>query len=239
MNDHRYEGRWATDDRKLSGSSDTSPFSVLVIDDHAMVREMIGLMLAGESDMQVVGMASNAEEGVHEALQCRPNVVILDIDMPGLSCFDAARQLGSRLPNTRIVFLSAFFNDRYIEQALEVEAAAYVTKSEPLTSVVRAVRAVAAGAVYFSPEVQSRIVIDSKGARLADKGRTRSQTLTNREVEVLRYLARGMSTKEIAATLHISVKTVDRHRANLMSKLDIHDRVELARFAIREGISEA
>jgi DNA-binding NarL/FixJ family response regulator len=104
--------------------------------------------------------------------------------------------------------------------------------------VVKAVRTVAAGGVYFSPEVQARIVVDSNGARLAAAGTTRASTLTARELEVLRYIARGLSKKDIAGIMHLSVKTVDNHSTSLMTKLNIHDRVELARYAIREGLAE-
>jgi DNA-binding NarL/FixJ family response regulator len=114
-----------------------------------------------------------------------------------------------------------------------------VTKGEPPEVVLSAVRTVAGGGVYFSPQVQERLVVDSTGVHLAAEGATRASTLTSREMEVLRYIARGLSKKDIAAIMHLSVKTVDNHSTSLMSKLNIHDRVELARYAIREGLAEA
>jgi DNA-binding NarL/FixJ family response regulator len=154
-------------------------------------------------------------------------------------CFDAAKTIGTQCPHTRIVFLSAFFHDRYIEQAMAVQAWGYITKGEPEEAVVKAIHNVSAGVACFSPEVQRRIVVDAQGARLARKKQSRASTLSERELEVLRYLARGMTKKGIARTMHLSVNTVNRHTTNIMTKLDIHDRVELARFAIREGLAEA
>ncbi len=217
----------------------TPSISVLLADDHALVRESLAQWLTSTGDITVVGEVGSADEAVSAAVRLRPNVVLLDIDMPGLHCFDAARVIRSRCPQTRVLFLSAFFHDRYIEQALTVEASGYLTKGEPPNAVVRAVRAVAAGGTYFSPEVQRRIVVDGSGAHLAQPGATRASMLTLRELEVLRYIAQGMSKKDIAAVMHLSIKTVDNHSTSLMGKLDIHDRVELTRYAIREGLAEA
>jgi DNA-binding NarL/FixJ family response regulator len=166
----------------------------------------------------------------------QPDIVLLDIDMPGMAAFDAARTIRLRSPRTRLAFVSAHFHDRYIEQALGVGAMGYITKGEPPETVARAIRSIAGGGAYFSPDVQARIVIDVSGPRLADQQRTRVSILTAREQEVLRYLASGLAKKEIAETMNLSVGTVNNHAANLMKKLDIHDRVELTRFAIREGI---
>ncbi len=215
------------------------PISVLLVDDHALVRESLGQWLRAEDGITVVASVGSADEAIQEALRFKPDVVLMDIDMPGLLCFDAAQVIRTRCPSTRVVFLSAFFSDRYIEDALAAGASGYLTKGVPPEQVVKAVRDVAQGGVCFSPEVQQRLVIDSGGVKLGTASKTRVSTLTPRELEVLRYLARGLSKKEIANTMHLSVKTVDNHSASLMSKLDIHDRVELARFAIREGLAEA
>lgn len=217
----------------------TGQTKVLVVDDHALVRGSLCERLDREPAIRVVGSADNADETIDKAQACDPDVVLMDIDMPGLSCFEAARQITSTQPGVHIIFLSAFFHDRYIQQALEVKARGYLTKCEPPDAVVAAIREVANGGAFFSDEVRSRIVVDSRGARLAPQSRSRASTLTERELEVLRYVARGLAKKQIAKLAHISVKTVDRHSSNLMTKLDIHDRVELARFAIREGLAEA
>lgn len=215
------------------------PISVLLVDDHALVRKMLGDRLADEPDMQVLGTIENASTALDEARAHDPDVILMDIDMPGVSCFEAARMIRKQCPKICIIFLSAFFNDRYVEQALAVEAAGYLTKAESPESVIAAIRAAAAGKSYFSPQVRSRIVVDNDGTRLANANQTRVTKLSDRELEVLRYLARGMSKKEIAQTMYISAKTVNNHTTHIMNKLDIHDRVELSRFAIREGLSEA
>lgn len=212
--------------------------TVLLVDDHALVRNTLSAWLRQTGKFDVVGAAADADTAVTDAIRLQPDVVVMDIDMPGLLAFDAARVIRSRSPNSRILFLSAFFHDRYIEEALNVEASGYIGKGQPPERVAEAIATVASGGVSFAPEVQSRIVIDQTGLHLAGTGRTRTSTLTPRELEVLRYVARGMAKKDIAKTMHLSVKTVDNHCTSLMTKLDIHDRVDLARFAIREGLAE-
>lgn len=221
-----------------------NPVRVLLIDDHTLVRSTLANWLREAGGIEIVEQSGDAAEGLDAALRTRPDVVIMDIDMPGLLCFDAARTIRARLPETRLIFLSAFTHDRYISDALSVEASGYLTKGEPPEGVVDAIRTVAGGGTWFSKEIQDRIIIDGEGVRLGGQNEnsavaTRGRLLTRRETEVLRYIARGLSKKEIAATMHISVKTVDNHCTSVMAKLDIHDRVELARYAIREGLAEA
>ncbi len=214
--------------------------SLVLVDDHALLRGMLADRLSREHDLEVVGTAANAADAVRAVVQLRPAIVLMDIDMRGLLCFEAVKRIRKAIPATKVVFLSAFFYDRYIEQALAVGAAGYITKEEPPDVIVKAVRTVAAGGSYFSPAVQARLVIGSRGASLArDKTCSRADTLTAREAQILRYIAQGMSQTQIAHLLGRSSKTVHRHCANLMNKLDIHDRVELTRFAIREGVVEA
>jgi DNA-binding NarL/FixJ family response regulator len=213
--------------------------SILIADDHTLVRDMLTERLNAEPDMRVVASVGNATDAVAAAVRTMPDILLMDVDMPGLTCFEAVKNIRARCPNTRVLFLSGFTNDRYIDQALAVQASGYLTKDESPDTIIRAIRTVKEGGAYFSPDIQSRIVIDAQGVRFAQRKQTRISTLTPREIEVLRYLARGMTKKEIAKLIHLSVKTVDAHSANLMNKLDIHNRVELARFAIREGLAEA
>lgn len=212
--------------------------AVMLVDDHALVRETLRDRLDSEPDLTVVGTAGRAEDALLLLESLRPDVVLLDIDMPGQSSFEAARVMRERLPSARVVFLSAFSHDRYIESALAAHASGYVTKDEPPDVVVEAVRSAAADVAYFSKKVAARLVVDTHGLRLAAGTHSRSSLLTARELEVLRSLSQGLSKKEIAGLLGVSAKTVSRHAENLMAKLDIHDRVELARFAIREGLAE-
>lgn len=215
------------------------PISVLIVDDHALVRETLRTRLGRELDIRVAGVAGDGDEAVEQARRLTPDIVLMDIDMPGQLCFSAAKQIKQSCPGTRILYLSAFFHDRYIEDALAAHASGYVTKDEPPEVLIKAIRLAASGLAYFSPNVEGRIVVDNSGMRLTEAARTRASLLTHRELEVVRYIARGLSKKEISALMSVTVKTVEVHTQNAMNKLDIHDRVELARFAIREGLAEA
>lgn len=209
---------------------------VLLVDDHAVFRESLAVRLSAEPDLAVVGEAAGAEAAIEQARTCEPDIVLMDIDMAGLSPFAAAGKILAGRSRTRVVFLSAFSHDVYIEQAIRARAWGYLTKSEPFATVCRAIRDVARGWVHFSPEIKDRIVNSPEGPRLAARATTRLSQLSARETEVLRLLAEGMSARRIAETLQISTKTVDNHKSHLMAKLGIHDRVELARYAYREGL---
>ena len=213
--------------------------SVLLADDHALILNTLRDRLDRESDLTVVAAVQSTNDAVREAMRAHPDVLVMDIDMPGMSCFEAAAAIRKTCPDVQTVFLSSFYNDAYIDQALSVEAAGYVTKSEPPEVVIAAIRAAHAGHRHFSADVEARIVVDDTGPRIGECGRSRASTLSHREMEILRYLARGLPQKEIADITHRSVKTIHKHCQNIMLKLDIHDRVELARFAIREGLAEA
>ena len=209
---------------------------IVIADDHALVRNGVVAVLEATPDFTVVAECSDADEAVSAALRTPPDMLLMDIDMPGVSSFDAVRTIRSHCPTVRPVFLSGHIQDRHIERAMKIEASGFLTKLDSKEDLLKALRAIASGRTFFSDRVLSRIVIDEGGARLAANGRTRISTLSDREVEVLALIASGMSKKQIAAGLKLSVKTVDKHCTNFMKKLDIHDRVEIAKFAIREGI---
>ncbi len=211
---------------------------ILLVDDHELIRSALRGLLERDEAFDVVGECANAEDALKVAFDVKPDILVIDIDMPGMICFDAVKQMRTRLPALSTIFLSAFFHDHYIEQALAVGAKGYLVKGDPPSVLFEALGKVAAGGVYFSEEVRKRFALDEHG-KPTKEGQTVTSTLTNREVEVLRYLARGLSKKEIAGILHLSVKTIEHHSASVMRKLDIHDRVELARYAIREGLAEA
>jgi DNA-binding NarL/FixJ family response regulator len=208
---------------------------ILLVDDHASYRELLFERLRGEIDLDVVGMAKDGDEALALAKGEQPDLIVFDVDMPGLNCFDAARRIRSHLSDVRLMFLSAFAYDHYIEQALSVGALAYLTKSESADRIVDAIRNAAQDRSTFSPEVRERIILDAKGAHLLET--SKASVLTQREKEVLGYIARGLSKKEIASVMKVGVKTVEKHAENLMSKLGIHDRVELALYAVREGLA--
>ena len=212
--------------------------TILIADDHSLLREMLCHRLEEEGDFKVVATTETGDAAIVAGKAHQPDIAVIDIEMPGMNPFEAAKQIKRLSARTRVIFLSAFAQDSYIQRALDVEASAYLTKSEEPGKVVRAIRAVANGFTCFSPEIRSRLVIDRNGARLGDRVYTRAQLLTDREREILGYLARGMAKKEVARVLSISVKTVDAHATHIMQKLDIHDRVGLAHFAMREGLIE-
>jgi DNA-binding NarL/FixJ family response regulator len=195
-------------------------------------------MLSREKDFRVVGVAANADEAITKVLETRPDIVLMDIDMPGLSCFDAIQIIRSRAPETKFILCTAYEHDEHLEQALHVKVNGFVLKDEGIAGLAEAVRNVKAGRVHFSPEVMSRLVVQGNEIRLENPPKSRLRTLSPRERELLRVLAKGVSLKEAAAILGISYKTADKQKASLMAKLDIHDRVELARYAIREGLVE-
>jgi DNA-binding NarL/FixJ family response regulator len=213
-----------------------APASILIADDHELFRDMLARRLSEEPDLRVVGVAADASAAVQQALDQRPDLLLMDIDMPGLSAFEAARQILERLPGTRILFLSAYVRDGFIAQALELRASGYLTKGQSPEELIRCLRLVAAGGTCFAPEVESRLVMGPDQVGLTQSRRCRLELLTAREKQILAYLARGLSKKEIARLDGTSVKTVDHHCQHVMEKLDLHDRVELTRFAIREGL---
>jgi DNA-binding NarL/FixJ family response regulator len=209
---------------------------VLVVDDHGVVRDGVSGVLSRESDIGIVGAAENADEAIAKTLELRPDVVLMDIDMPGVSCFDAIQIIRSRAHDTKIILVTAHEHDEYLEQALRVKANGYVLKNEGMAALADAIRDVVKGRIHISPEVMNRLVIQGSEIRLDNPPKSRLSTLSPRERELLRILAKGLSLKEAAAVLGISYKTADKQKASLMAKLDIHDRVELARYAIREGM---
>jgi DNA-binding NarL/FixJ family response regulator len=212
---------------------------VLLADDHALVCDTLVLWMRGVEDVEIIGVARSPEEAVRLAGECEPDVLLVDVEMGGSSAFDAAKKIQKLRPNCKVMFLSGYFHDHYIQKAVDMKASGYLTKLESAERVLDAIRRTVAGELVFSPEVGSRLTIDGGGVRLRSHLESGVAELSEREIEVLRHLARGLAKKEIAKVLKLSTLTVNRHTANIMNKLDIHDRVELARFAIREGISEA
>ncbi|MEJ2577394.1 MAG: response regulator transcription factor, partial [Gammaproteobacteria bacterium] len=202
--------------------------TVLIADDHDLLRDMLARRISEEPGLQVAGAVADASAAVSESVRIRPDLVLMDIDMPGLSAFEAACRIRDELPDTRVMFLSAYVRDGFISQALEVRASGYLTKEQSPEVLIGCIRKVLGGATCFSPEVESRLEIGAAGVGLTPARRSRLELLTTREKQVLSYLARGMSKKEIARIAGTSVKTVDHHCEHVMEKLDLHDRVELA-----------
>jgi len=215
---------------------------ILCVDDHAFLVEGLKSRLQIEPDLEIVGWLESAEGLVDEARRQRADIVLLDIEMPGSDSFEALEDLKHRAPEARAIILSAYVRDHYIDAAVKAGAWGYLSKSDSPDSVVEAIRNAVKGKFTFGPEVERRCQPGPPGAA----GSTASQPpaskldcLTTRELQILRLIARGKTRIEIAEEIHRSPKTVDNHRAAIMQKLDIHDRVELARFALREGLVEA
>jgi len=212
--------------------------TILVVDNHGLIRDTVSGMLSREHDFHVLGVAENADEAIRKVLELSPELVLMDINMPGISCFDAIQIIRSRVPETKFILVTAYANDEYLDQALRVKVNGFVLKSEGLGALADAVRRVYSGQMHFSPEIMSRLVVNGDEIVLENPPKTRLSTVSPRERELLRLLAKGLSLKEAAGMLGISYKTADKQKASLMTKLDIHDRVQLARYAIREGLVE-
>jgi DNA-binding NarL/FixJ family response regulator len=209
---------------------------ILLADDHELLRDMLRRRLGEEPDLEVVATASDAATALKQSLQHRPDLVIMDIDMPGMSPFEAVRRINEALPGTRALFLSAYVQDGFISQALDVRACGYTTKGQSPDKLLVCIRQILAGRPCFAADVENRLQIDSAGICLGSTHRSRIDLLTPREREILSYLAKGLSKKEIARLADLSIKTVEHHSEHIMNKLEIHDRVELSRFAVREGL---
>ncbi len=209
---------------------------ILLVDDHELIRRLLSERLRLEEKLEVVATARSADDAIFRASEHRPDVILMDIELPGLNCFDAARRIRSALPDVRFIFLSAYSSDHYIEEALRVGASAYLTKDESAEKIIAAIHEVVESRSVFSDEIAERLVYDRNQPSIRPS-MSKASSLTVREKEVLGYIATGMAKKRIATVMNVGVKTVEKHTENLMSKLDIHDRVDLARYAIREGIT--
>jgi two-component system response regulator NreC len=205
---------------------------VLVVDDHAVVRSGLRRVLDAEPDIETVGEAENAERAVFEAIQHKPDVVLMDIVMPGKSGIEIIPALQQDAPEVKVLLLSMQDDPRYVREAFAVGASGYVLKEAADTEVVGAVRAVAAGERYVHPTLGARLV----QAEAEERRRAEQDPLSDREREVLRLLALGHTNQEIAQMLYISVRTAETHRAHIMQKLRLSSRAELVRYALERGL---
>ena len=204
---------------------------IVVVDDHAVVRSGLRLLLSAEEDMEVVGDAGNVREAVFEVRATKPDVVLLDVTMPGESGIEGLPKLLHEAPETRVLMLSMQDDPSYVREAFAAGARGYVLKEAIDAEVVAAVREVAAGNRYVHPALGARMVAADAAAQAADA----ADPLSDREREVLRLLARGHTNQEIAKQLYISVRTAETHRAHIMRKLQLSTRAELVRYAIEHG----
>jgi DNA-binding NarL/FixJ family response regulator len=210
---------------------------ILLADDHAVVRRGLRLVLDAEPDLEVVAEAGDGAEAIERGLADEVDLAVLDVSMPRQTGIQAARELSRRRPELRLLMLSMHDNEQYFFESLKAGASGYVLKSAADRDLVEACRATMRGEPFLYPAAVTALIRDhlEKGG----EGDTPKEILTPRELEVLKLIAEAHSSKEIAQMLVISVKTVERHRANILEKLGMRDRVELTRYAIRRGLVEA
>jgi two-component system response regulator NreC len=207
---------------------------VLVVDDHAVVRAGLRLLIDAESDMQTVGEAGSVRDAIFEARSAAPDLVLMDVVMPGESGLEGLPKLLHEHPGVRVLVLSMQDDPRYVREAFAAGASGYVLKEAADAEVVNAIREVAGGGRYVHPELGARLIAaEADAARAADE-----DPLSDREREVLRLLALGFTNQEIAKQLFISVRTAETHRAHVMQKLRLASRAELVRYAIAKGMLE-
>ena len=217
------------------------PIRVVLADDHALVRAGIHALLSSLEGVEVVGEAGDGRQALHQVEINQPDIILMDVSMPEMNGLDAVAKITRDFPQVRVIILSMHANEEYVIQALRSGAAGYLLKDAGIAELELAVRAVAGGETYLSPPV-SRSVIDDYLQRLGSPVETGvplpipHEKLTPRQREVLQLIAEGRTTQEIAERLHIGVKTVETHRAQLMERLGIHDVAGLVRYAIRIGL---
>jgi two-component system response regulator NreC len=212
---------------------------LLLVDDHAVVRSGLRMLLESEADVEIVGEAGTAREALDGVTALKPDVVLMDIGLPDRSGIDAAREIKQKYPETAIVALTIHEDEEYFFKMLEAGASGYVPKRAAPEELLTAIQAAANGEVYLYPSLAKLLVKDYLTQEQETKDMRTLDGLTTREQEVLAHLADGASNAEIAEALNISPKTVARHRENIMRKLNLHSRSELVKYAIRKGIIQA
>jgi two-component system, NarL family, response regulator NreC len=222
------------DEETVTETKAETKIRCVVADDHALVRQGVRRLLQDEPDLEVVGEAGDAAEALKRVMELRPDIILMDVGMPGFSPFEAARVIQRDLPGTRVVFLTMHEDQDYVMQGLQSGAAGYLLKDTPAAKLVSVLRDVHQGGKFVSPEVLGGLLENGK---LGQEGARPAKTaLTPREREVMKLLAEGNTVRKIAGMLGVSLKTVEAHKFNLMRKLDIHNKAELVHCAIRKKI---
>jgi DNA-binding NarL/FixJ family response regulator len=210
------------------------PLRIVLADDHATVRQGLRLLIEGQPDMTVVAEADDGQGAIAAVEQFSPDVVVMDVSMPRVNGLNATRTLKETRPESRVVVLTRYSDDAYLQELLRAGVSGYVLKQSASSELLQAIRAAAGGGQYLDSSVTGRVT-DGFLARDGRKARRSQPSITDREAEVLRHIARGYSNKEIAAQLDLSVKTVEVHKANAMRKLGFRGRIDIVRFAILQG----
>lgn len=210
---------------------DTQSIRLIIADDHQMFREGLRVLFEQEEDIEIVGEAEDGSQAIQKVGDLAPDIIILDIEMPGMTGLEAARILVNEHPETRVLVLSRHTERRYVSEMFSLGVSGYILKDSAVDELVRAVKTVMSGQTYCSTNLVGAVVSEYSRHFSGER-----RAITEREREVLKLIAEGKQTKEIASILNLSAKTVDTHRQRIMKKLDIHNAVELTRYAIREGI---
>lgn len=213
--------------------------TVLIAEDHTIVREGMRALLENETDIQIVAEAANGRDAVKLALSIRPDVVVMDIAMPLLNGMEATRQILEAAPDTHVLILSAHSDDAYVEHVIALGAAGYLLKQSSFSMLAKSIRDVHRGLSCFTPALSKHLRRCGKLATAAGELKVPNLQLTSREHEVLQLVAEGKANKETADILHISIKTVEKHRHQVMRKLDLPNTASLTRYAIAHGIIES
>lgn len=221
----------------MNAAKSREQIKVLLVDDHAILREGVHALLAREPDIEVVGEAGDGQEATELVPRLRPDVVIMDIVMPRMNGLEATRLIRERHADVRVLILSMYDDHEYVVQIIQAGASGYVLKRVVTEDLVRAIHEVHAGESFLYPPIAATLIGDYLRVTRGERGvSARGESLTVREREVLRLIAEGNSNQQIAVQLGLSRKTVDSHRANAMRKLDLHDVTEVVKYAIRTGL---
>jgi two-component system, NarL family, response regulator NreC len=207
---------------------------ILLADDHTVIRQGLKLLVNAQLDMEVIGEAGNGQEAWQRAKELQPDVVVMDISMPECNGAQATERLTAECPEIKVLALTLYEDEEYLRQLLQAGASGYVLKRAVAEDLTLAIRTVATGGVYLDPRMAGKVVGSYIG-KPSPEGEPRRGDLSEREKEVLRLIAWGYSNKEIAAKLHISVKTVETYKTRLMAKLELYSRVDLVRYALQHG----
>ena len=212
------------------------PTRILLVDDHAIIRQGLCSLLEKQPDIEVVGGVEDGRQAVDTARQLAPDLVIMDISMPNLNGIDATRKIAEEISGVKIIALSIHSSRRFVAEMLKAGASGYILKDCLFDELMEAIKTVLRGEIYLSPKITG-IVIDDYVQRLSKQYQPDGLTLSDREREVLQLLAEGKSTKQIALQIHVSAKTIESNRRNIMDKLKINSVAELTKYAVREGIT--
>jgi len=212
------------------------PIRILIADDHGVLRAGLRALLNSEPDFQVVGEAADGQTAARLAEELRPDVALLDLSMPGLDGIQVTRQLKQTLPETRTLILTVHEDEGLLREAIKAGASGYIVKRAVESELISAIRAICAGSLYVHPSLTRALLKEISPSLVPDENP--SEPLTAREIEVLRLIAQGHTNRQVADVLHISVRTVESHRANLMSKLGLSSRAELVRYAMEHNLLE-